>query len=91
MPMTVKAHHEPRGVSVQSWLVFALMLPLCAIGEGASSLLSRFARRGAGGGAPRGSWRAEAYSHASLATSYALMAISMLQSSERRNRPERPS
>jgi len=79
MPMTVKAHHEPRGVSVQSWLVFALMLPLCAIGEGASSLLSR------------GSWRAEAYSQASIATSYALMAISMLQSSERRNRPERPS
>ena len=36
-------------------------------------------------------WFAEAQSQASIATSYALMARSMLQSSERRRRPERLS
>jgi hypothetical protein len=40
--------------------------------------------------APR-DWFAEARRQTSIATSYALMARSMLQSSERRRRPERLS
>ena len=39
----------------------------------------------------RGAWAAEARSQASIATSCALMAKSMLQTSERRNRLERLS
>jgi hypothetical protein len=39
----------------------------------------------------RGAWFSDARSQASIATSYALMARSMLKSSERRNRPERLS
>lgn len=86
-------HHAAPGFKydLQWQVIYALFLPLFAIAEGAARL---YARYGVDNGEPqpaRGSWSAEARSQATIATSYALMAKSMLQLSERRNRPERLS
>jgi hypothetical protein len=85
------ATHRVRDEGLQWWVVYLILLPLFAVTEGARRLASRFTVEENGSALPRGSWRAEARSQASIATSYALMARSMLQSSERRTRPERPS
>ena len=72
-------------------LIYALFLPLFAVSEGVSRLYARYAADEFEPAPARGSWTAEARSQASIATSCALMAKSMLQSSERRNRTERLS
>ena len=72
-------------------LIYALFLPLFAVSEGVSRLYARYAADEFEPAPARGSWTAEARSQASIATSCALMAKSMLQSSERRNRAERLS
>lgn len=72
-------------------MTYCMLLPLCVVSEGVARL---YARLSADEGEPapaRGSWASEARSQASIATSFALMAKSMLQLSERRNRPERLS
>jgi len=88
---TIKENRKSRAERLQWWLVFAVLLPLCVIGEGASWIFAHLAHHDADAVTLRGSWRTEAFSQASIATSYALMAISMLQSSGRRPRPGRPS
>jgi len=72
-------------------LIYSLFLPLFAVSEGVSRLYARYAADEFEPAPARGSWTAEARSQASIATSCALMAKSMLQSSERRNRAERLS
>jgi hypothetical protein len=72
-------------------LVYAFFLPLFVAFGGASNLLARYASDEGEPRRARGPWVAEARSQASIATSYALMAKSMLQSSQRRPRPKRLS
>jgi hypothetical protein len=72
-------------------LIYALFLPLFVLSEGLSRLFARPIDDECEPAPMRGSWSAEARSQASIATSCALMAKSMLQSSERRNRAERLS
>lgn len=72
-------------------LTYAVFLPLFVVFEGLASLLARLVADEGEPRRARAPWVAEARSQASIATSYALMAKSMLQLSERRNRPERLS
>jgi hypothetical protein len=72
-------------------LIYALFLPLFVISEGGARLYARYVADDGEPAPARGSWTVEARSQASIATSCALMAKSMLQSSERRNRAERLS
>jgi hypothetical protein len=72
-------------------LIYAFLLPLFVISEGVTRCYAHLAADESDPAPPRGSWAAEARSQASIATSCALMAKSMLQLSERRNRPERLS
>jgi hypothetical protein len=72
-------------------LIYALFLPLFLVSEGVSRLYARYVADECEPAPARGAWTAEARSQASIATSCALMAKSMLQSSERRNRAERLS
>lgn len=91
MQITASATHRVRDEGLQWWVVYLILLPLFALTEGARRLMSRLSVEENESALARGSWSAEARSQASIATSYALMARSMLQSSERRTRPERPS
>jgi hypothetical protein len=77
--------------SVPSRLVYCALLPLFLVTEGGRRL-GGLLRADEDEEAPsaRG-WVADALRQTSIATSYALMARSMLQSSERRRRPERLS
>jgi hypothetical protein len=84
-------HHETRGEDMKWRLTYGLLLPLFVISEAVSRLYTHYAADGDEPAPLRGLWIAEARSQASIATSYALMAKSMLRSSERRNRPERLS
>lgn len=90
--MTLAYQSVPEsGQGLQSRLIYGVLLPLFALSEGFSRLYGRLS---ADPGEPvptRGAWAAEARSQASIATSCALMAKSMLQSSERRRRPVRLS
>jgi hypothetical protein len=72
-------------------LVYGLLLPLFVISEGFTRLYDRATAEPDEPVPSKTSWSAEARSQTSIATSYALMAKSMLQSSERRTRPERLS
>jgi hypothetical protein len=72
-------------------LTYGLLLPLFVISEGVTRLWIRYAADRSEPLPERRAWAAEARSQASIATSCALMAKSMLQLSERRNRPERLS
>jgi hypothetical protein len=72
-------------------LIYALLLPLFAVSEGVARLFARLGHDESEPARPRGPWGADARSQASIAASFVLMAKSMLQSSERRNRPERLS
>ena len=77
--------------AVQRRLVFGVLLPFFVASEGVQRLYAHFAADEEEPSPLRGAWLSDARSQASIATSYALMARSMLQSSERRTRPERPS
>ena len=76
---------------LQRRVTYGLFLPLFVISEGVSRLYAHYAADKSEPAPTRGSWTAAARSQASIATSCALMAKSMLQSSERRNRPARLS
>jgi len=91
MKLALHVAHEPRHEAIEYRLTYGLLLPLFVISEGVARLYSHYAAEPDEPAPARGSWRAEARSQASIATSYALMAKSMLQSSERRNRTERLS
>jgi hypothetical protein len=78
----------------QDWrwrLTYSLLLPLFVVAEGLTRLWVAYVADKSEPLPARGAWAAEARSQASIATSCALMAKSMLQSSERRNRPGRLS
>jgi hypothetical protein len=91
--MQVAAHpvHATRQEAFQWRVVYGMLLPLFVVGEGIQRVFSHFADDEDELAPRRGAWFSDARSHASIATSYALMARSMLKSSERRNRPERLS
>ena len=72
-------------------LLFALLFVLLVIFGGLNALFSRFFADPERAPRKVHSWIAEARSQASIATSYALMAKSVLQSSERDIRRERRS
>ena len=80
-----------RHEGVRSRIVFGLLLPVFVASEGVERLYAHWTADNEEPAPTRGGWFADARSQASIATSYALMARSMLQSSERRNRPERLS
>ena len=76
---------------VQSRVVYGMLLPLFLVAEGARRLTERLRSDDESEALPSRGWFADALRQTSIATSYALMARSMLQSSERRRRPERLS
>jgi len=76
---------------VQSRLVYGMLLPLFLVAEGGRRLSERLRSDDEEEALPTRGWFADAQRQTSIATSYALMARSMLQSSERRRRPERLS
>jgi len=85
MQATMNYAGAPRLEGLQSRMVYCALLPMFVVAEGGKRLLAERDET-----APR-DWFAEARRQTSIATSYALMARSMLQSSERRRRPERLS
>ena len=90
--MSLAIHDESSrgGMGVGHALVYGALFPIFAATEG----LHRLHARSAHGDVPAPSevsWLAEARSGALIAASYVLMARSMLQTSERRPRPVRPS
>jgi hypothetical protein len=90
--MRLAYHAAPEFKEDLQWrMTYALFLPLFVLCEGVTRLFARYAADDSEQPRARGSWAAEARSQASIATSCALMAKSMLQSSERRNRAERLS
>ena len=72
-------------------LLYCTLLPLFLVAGGARRILAHLKSNDPGQAAIRRNWIDEARSQTCVATSYALMARSMLQSSERRRRPERLS
>ena len=85
MQATMNIAGPARIDGLQTRLVYCALLPMFLVAEGGRRLLAE-----KGDEAPH-DWYAEARRQTSIATSYALMARSMLQSSERRRRPERLS
>lgn len=86
-------HHDfaAREHGLKSHLIFGAVYPLFIACEGLSRAIARFfVGEDAGVDAPR-PLLAQARANASIATSYALMARTMLQSSARTNRSERLS
>jgi len=82
---------EP-GLGVGHALVYGALFPIFLASEGLRRVRARAAddeRNEPSAG--QTAWLAEARSGAKIATSYVLMARSMLQTSERRPRPVRPS
>ncbi len=79
-----------RNDGLQSHLFFGAMFPLCIAAEGLTRFFARLAPDDESEKAPR-SLFAQARANASIATSYALMARTMLHSSDRKNRLERLS
>jgi hypothetical protein len=72
-------------------LLYCTLLPLFLASEGARRILEHLKSNDQSQASTRRAWIDEARSQTCVATSYALMATSMLQSSERRRRPERQS
>jgi hypothetical protein len=72
-------------------LLYCALLPVFLAAGGARCILAHLKSNDPGQAAIRRNWIDEARSQTCVATSYALMARSMLQSSERRRRPERLS
>ena len=80
-----------RDDGVASHLFFGAIYPLCIAAEGLTRMLARLATNDDALEDTHRSLLAQARANASIATSYALMARTMLQSSGRKNRPERLS
>ena len=76
---------------VQGKMTYGVIYPLCVVAHGLSRLLSKMTHEEAETESSRRSLFAEARTDASIATSYALMAWTMLQPSGRHHRPERQS
>jgi hypothetical protein len=76
---------------IQSHLFFGVIYPLFLAAEGASRVFARMTAPEEGAKKRHRPLFAQARANASIATSYALMARTMLQSSRRRNRRERLS
>ncbi len=91
MQMAANTFHATREEDFQWRLVYGALLPLFVVGEGLQRAFSHFTVDEDEPAPARGAWFSDARSHASIATSYALMARSMLKSSERRRRPGRLS
>jgi len=87
MATTMRADSTHR----EGQLLYCTLLPLFLASEGARRIVLRLKSKDHGQASIRRNWIDEARSQACVATSYALMAASMLQSSERRRRPERLS
>ena len=87
MATTMKADPAHR----EGQLLYCTLLPLFLAAGGARRILAHLKSNDPGQAAIRRNWIDEARSQTCVATSYALMARSMLQSSERRRRPERLS
>lgn len=90
MNAALRAMHSARSVDWQWMLAYGALLPLSMASEGAKQIYYRVFVGADGARPPRGAWSAQARSQASIAATYVLMAKSMLRSSERRTRPERP-
>ena len=80
-----------REEGIQSHLFFGVVFPLFIVAEGLTRLLARMTASDEPDGEIPRSLLAQARANAAIATSYALMARTMLQSSDRKNRPERLS
>jgi hypothetical protein len=89
MAMAMTTQADPRLREGQ--LLYCTLLPLFLASEGARRIVARLKSNDQGQVSIRRNWIGEARSQTCVATSYALMATSMLQSSERRRRPERLS
>ena len=87
MAATMKADPAHR----EGQLLYYALLPLFLLAEGARRILAHLRNNHQDRTSIRRSWIDEARSQTCVAMSYALMARSMLQSSERRYRAERPS
>jgi len=87
MATTMKADPAHR----EGLLLYCALLPVFLAAGGARRILAHLKGNDPGQAATRRNWIDEARSQTCVATSYALMARSMLQSSERRRRPERLS
>lgn len=87
MATTMKADPAHR----EGQLLYCALLPVFLAAGGARRILALLKSNDPGQAAIRRNWIDEARSQTCVATSYALMARSMLQSSERRRRPERLS
>jgi hypothetical protein len=87
MSMTTEANLRRR----EGQLLYYTLLPLFLAAEGARHILARLKSNDQDQAPIRRNWIDEARSQTCVAMSYALMARSMLQSSERRYRAERPS
>jgi hypothetical protein len=72
-------------------VLYCALLPVFLAAGGARRILAHLKSNDPGQAAIQRNWIDEARSQTCVATSYALMARSMLQSSERRRRPERLS
>ena len=89
MEMAIKTGPLQRRDGAVGRILRCALLPLFVLAEGAHRVVAGLKHEDE---APASrNWLAEALSQASIATSYALMARSMLQSSERYPRPERLS
>ena len=80
-----------RDDGLQSHLFFGAVYPLFIAAEGASRVFARMTAPEEGVEKRRRPLFAQARANASIATSYALMARTMLQSSRRKNQRERLS
>jgi hypothetical protein len=91
--MQLAAHpiNATRQEALQWRVFYGVLLPLFVVGEGIQRAWSKFTVDEDEPHQSHGAWFSDARSHASVATSSALMARSMLKSSGRRNRPERLS
>jgi hypothetical protein len=87
MAMTVKADSAHR----EGQLLYSALLPLFLAAEGVRRVRAHLRNNDQDRTSIRRNWVEEARSQTCVAMSYALMARSMLQSSERRCRAERPS
>ena len=87
MAMIVKGDPTHR----EGQLLYCALLPLFLASEGARRIFALLKSNDRRQASTRRNWLDEARSQTCVATAYALMATSMLQSSERRRRPERLS
>jgi hypothetical protein len=87
MAMAMKADPTDR----EGQLLYCALLPLFVAAETGRRILAQLKGNDQGQASIRRNWLDEARSQTRVATSYVLMATSMLQSSERRRRPERLS